>query len=74
VEYKPEEVRVDRFDRAPGWVVFMASDPPPAADQLPRYLSKAVSAWQKQTPSLKVRAMLPIFANADTIAIHVWFD
>jgi len=33
-----------------------------------------VTAWLKQTPSLKVRATLPIVANGNTVAVHVWFD
>jgi hypothetical protein len=41
---------------------------------LPLYLSKSVAAWQKQTPSLKVRAPLPIVRDGNTIAVHVWFD
>jgi len=41
---------------------------------LPLYLSKAVAAWQKQNPMLTVRATLPIVANGNTIATHVWFD
>ena len=74
MEYKPEEVRVDRFDMAAGWVVFMGSGTPPAPEELPQYLSKAVAAWQKQTPSLKVRATLPTVGKGNTIAVHVWFD
>ena len=74
MDYEPEEVRVDRFDMREGWVVFKALEPPPAPEQLPLYLSKAVTAWLKQTPSLTVRATLPIVANGNTIAVHVWFD
>ena len=74
MDYEPEEVCVDRFDMREGWVVFMASDPPPKPEQLPLYLSKAVAAWQKQTPSLKVRATLPIVAGGNTVGIHVLLD
>jgi hypothetical protein len=74
VEYKPEEVKVDRLDMAAGWVCFLASDPPPAPDQLPLYLSKTVSAWQKQNPMLTVRTTLPIVADGNTIAVHAWFE
>jgi hypothetical protein len=38
------------------------------------YLSKAVAAWQQQNSMLTVRATLPIVANGNTIAVHVWFE
>jgi hypothetical protein len=49
----------------------MASGTPPQPEDLPLYLSKAVAAWQKQNPMLKVRATL---RNGNTVAVHVWFD
>ena len=57
-----------------GWVCFMAAEQPSNPDEVPLYLSKAVAAWQKQNPMLTVRATLPIVANGNTIAVHVWFD
>lgn len=74
VEYKPEEVRVDRIDMRESGVCFTASDPPPMPDQLPLYLSTSVSAWLKQNLMLTVRATLPIVANGNTIAVYVWFE
>ena len=52
-----------------GWVCFMAAESPPKPEELPLYLSKAVAAWLKQTPSLTVRATLPIVANRNVIAV-----
>ena len=52
----------------------MASGTPPEPEDLPLHLSKAVAAWQKQNPMLKVRATLPIVRNGNTVAVHVWFD
>ena len=50
-------------------------DAEPIDDKEPDgYLSKAVVAWQKQNPMLTVRATLPMVANGNTIAVHVWFD
>ena len=74
MEYEPDNEAINRLDMAPGWAVFVASGTPPQPEDLPLYLSKAVSPWQKQTPTLKVRATLPIVANGNTIAVHVWFD
>lgn len=73
VDYEPDNEAVNRLDMAPGWAVFLASGTPPKPDDRPLYLSKAAAAWQKQTQSLTVRATLPIVANGNTIAVHVWF-
>lgn len=74
MEYEPEKEAVNRLDMETGWAVFVASSTPPKPEDLPLYLSKAVAAWQKQNPMLKVRATLPIVANGNTIAVHVWFE
>lgn len=74
VDYEPDKGQVDRLDMAAGWACFLASETPPTPNQLPLYLSKEVAAWQKQNPMLAVRATLPIVANGNTIAVHVWFE
>ena len=74
MEYEPDTEAINRLDMGTGWACFLASGTPPKPEELPLYLSKAVAAWMKQTPSLTVRATLPIVANGNTIAVHVWFD
>ena len=74
MDYEPDQEAINRLDAGTGWAVFVASGTPPKPEDLPLYLSKAVAAWQKQTPTLRVRATLPIVANGNTIAGHVWFD
>ena len=74
VDYEPDRGPVDRIDVATGGAIFLASGTPPTPEDLPLYLSKTVAAWLKQTPSLTVRATLPIVANGNTIAVHVWFE
>jgi len=74
VDYEPDNEAVNRLDMAPAWAVFVASGTPPKPETLPLALSKAVSAWQKQTPTLTVRATLPIVRNGNTVAVHVWFE
>jgi len=74
VDYEPDKGQVDRLDMAAGWACFLASGTPPKPDDLPLYLSRAVAAWQKQNPMLTVRATLPIVANGNTMAMHVWFE
>ena len=74
MEYEPDNEAINRLDMGTGWAVFLASGTPPKPEDLPLYLSEAVAAWLKQTPSLTVRATLPIVRNGNTIAVHVWFD
>ena len=74
MDYEPDDEAINRLDMETGWAVFLASGTPPEPADLPLYLSKAVAAWQKQTPTLTVRATLPIVSNGNTVAVHVWFD
>jgi hypothetical protein len=74
VKYEPPKVLIDRVEMAAGWVCFLATEPPAKPEELPLYLSQSVSAWLRQTPTLTVRATLPIVSNGNTIAVHVWFD
>ena len=74
MEYERDKEAINRLDMGPGWAAFVASGTPPKPEDLPLYLSKAVAAWMKQTPSLTVRATLPIVANGNTMAVHVRFD
>ena len=72
--YEPDKEAINRLDMAFGWAVFLASGTLPKPEDLPLYLSKAVAAWQKQTPTLRVRATLSLVASGNTLAGHVWFD
>ena len=68
------EFPINRLAMGTGWTIFAALGMPPKPEELPLYLSKAVAAWQKQNPMLTVGATLPIVANGNTIAVHVWFE
>jgi len=74
VEHEPDRIVIDRIDMREGWVCFMTAEQPSKPDEVPLYLSNAIAAWQKQTPTLTVRAALPIVQNGNTIAVHVWFE
>jgi len=74
VEHEPDKIVIDRSDMREGWVCFMAAEQPSKPDEVPLYLSQTVAAWLKQTPSLTVRATLPIVQNGNTPAVHVWFE
>jgi hypothetical protein len=56
-----------------GWVrVYASSDDVP--DELPVYLSQAVSDWFRQRPHLRMRCAVPIQRDGDTVELHAWYD
>ena len=59
---------------AKGWVYVHAETPPADPSKLPYMLNDAFSRWLKQNPNTTVRAVLPIVADGNTVAIHVLFD
>lgn len=74
VDYEPEKEAIERLDVDTGRAVFRPSGTPTQPENLPLYLSKTIAAWLNQTPSLTVRATLPIVQNGNTVAVHVWFE
>jgi hypothetical protein len=70
-----DQIEVERVELATGWAIFQAKpDTDPRPDRLPFALGRAVTDMLRQTPTLTVRATLPIVSNGNTVAIHVWFD
>jgi hypothetical protein len=65
---------IDRIDVEPGWVLFKAGDPRPDNEELPYLLHDVFQKWLARNKELTVRAVLPIVAGGNTVAIHVWFD
>ena len=68
------EITIDRVDIADGWVCFQAGEKPPAPDQLALYLSHTMTNWLKRNSEFRVRTVLPMTVEGNTVAIHVWFD
>lgn len=68
------EITIERIEMDTGWVCFQGGETPPAPDQLPFILNDAFSNWLRNNPEFKVRTVLPIVVEGNTIAINIWFD
>jgi hypothetical protein len=68
------QITIDRIEMDTGWVCFQGGETPPSPDQLPVFLNDAFSNWLKHNPEFKVRTILPIVVEGNTVAINVWFD
>lgn len=67
-------VTIDRVDMGEGYVCFQAGKQPPAPEELPYYLHRALQDWLRRNSEFRIRTAMPIVANGQTVAIHVWFD
>ena len=38
------------------------------------YLSHGLTAWMRQRPHLRVRFVVPISRDGDTMELHAWYD
>ena len=69
-----ERYVIERRDIAPGWSYFAPGDPPPPRQRVAEFLNLDVMHGLRQNSKIKVRAILPLVANGNTMAIHVWYD
>jgi hypothetical protein len=56
-----------------GWLRVHASGSS-LPDTLPFILSQCVAEWFRQRPNLRLRFIVPIQKNGDTVELHAWFD
>ena len=75
----PEEqqVVITRTDKGSGtgWVVFQACpDQPPPREETFMFLDSSVAQWLRQNPNIKVREMLGLVQDGNTVNVHAWFD
>ena len=68
------QITIDRVEMGTGWVSFQGGENPPSPDQLPLFLNDALSNWLSRNPEFRVRTILPIVVEGNTVAINVWFD
>ena len=68
------QITIDRIEMGTGWACFQPGEKPPSAEKLAGYLNHNFYTWLQRNPEFKVRAILPIVENGNTVAIHVWFD
>lgn len=56
-----------------GWVrVYLAAGEP--TGELARFLSHAFTEWQRDNPDLRIRYVVPIQRDGDTVELHAWYD
>jgi hypothetical protein len=67
-------VTIDVEEPIPGWIRFTPEETPPAPDQLPVLLERAMCDWLLAHASCKPRAALAIVSEGATLAIHLWYD
>jgi hypothetical protein len=73
-EPNEQEFTIDRIDMGTGWVCFQGGDNPPPPTELALILNDACSVWLDRNPEFKVRAILPLVVEGNTVVINVWFD
>lgn len=56
-----------------GWVRICAGRQNLPED-LPVYLSQALSDWFRQRPHLHMRCVVPIQRDGNTVELHAWYD
>jgi hypothetical protein len=56
-----------------GWVRIVAGRQDLPHD-LPVYLSQALSDWFRQRPQLRMRCVVPIQRDGNTVELHAWFE
>jgi hypothetical protein len=66
------KLRIDQHDMG-GWVRVSARKQN-LPDNLPVYLSQALSDWFRQRPHLRLRFIVPIQRDGDTVELHAWYD
>jgi hypothetical protein len=56
-----------------GWVRFKPGQQN-VPDDLPVYLSNCMTSWFRQRPHLRIRFVVPIQQDGNTVELHAWYD
>lgn len=56
-----------------GWVR-VSSGRHEGPEELPLFLSQALTEWFRQRPHLRMRCVVPIAREGATIELHAWYD
>lgn len=43
-------------------------------EELPLFLSQALTEWFRQRPHLRMRCVVPIARDGSTVELHAWYD
>lgn len=57
-----------------GWVRTFPGQKHGLPDDLPLYLSATLTEWFRQRPQLRLRFIVPIQRDGNTVELHAWFD
>lgn len=57
-----------------GWVRVFADKVASVPDDLPVFLSQALSEWFRQRPQLRMRCVVPVQRDGNTVELHAWYD
>ncbi len=56
-----------------GWLRVCAGKGP-QPDDLPFFLSTALTDWFRQHPHLRMRCVVPVQRDGNTVELHVWYE
>jgi hypothetical protein len=56
-----------------GWVRIVAGRQN-LLDDLPVYLSQALSDWFRQRPQVRMRCVVPVHRDGNTVELHAWYE
>ena len=57
-----------------GWVRVFTDQQATVPGDLAVYLSQTLSDWFRQRPELRMRCVVPIQRDGDTVELHAWYD
>lgn len=56
-----------------GWIrVYVEQGHPPP--DLPVYLSQTVADWFRRKPGLRLKCVVPVCRDGDTVELHAWYE
>jgi hypothetical protein len=57
-----------------GWVRVSADPRPSVPEDLPLFLSHALTDWFRNRPQLRMRCVCGVVKDGTTVALHAWYD
>jgi len=57
-----------------GWVRVFPGRTSDLPEDLPVYLSQTLAEWFRQRPHLRLRCVVPVSKDGETVELHAWYD
>lgn len=57
-----------------GWVRVFTDELAFVPDELPQYMSHALTEWFRQRPQLVMSTILPVLRDGLTVELHAWYS